>query len=1070
LKRLILIAIIYFIAYDAFSVCGNTEICINNYSSDKLKIYVYPVSMVFNGYYMYNFVAEGRTTSYNFIDYICGVHCGEFYIKKTYNELAKFNVIPLFCGGDYEARHYGNSSADYQLGFGTYKIQILRYDDNDILTGEDSCLVEFDYFDLSERVDGDLAFFVYDRGNEPYFTYHFDRPYYRIVPITYDSPENYKVEIWRPEGPGYNPVRPKRFGPSNNGDGFYSFKEESNPIYNLYKRILPLDCRMDCNLELNIPPLLKNQNHVFPRNYTDGELELRQGELYNNLYVQKRVFSPIDIWNINTVNDWNMPLRVNAGAKLKLAPQLSFNFSMIYNGIDHPEFNFIVNANATLILEGLDTVFTKKGAITTFEPYSYLTLGNNCMFIVEKGGVFCNKGAIVSGILRVRYLGGVHQIHCSNILPDIFINDSTKIELKDSATIVIPDNKTVYFENPETSFFADSTCTVRVGENSKIVFRNGANINAYKTKFISNNQGVQWDGIYIEDISENSFNNCIIENASNGININNNISTGGGLIEPASLISNCTFVNSTATQLKNAVYLTNSKNVKLQGNTLQSIYISNAFLFGFMLEYCQSGYFNIIDNTISSSETGLIIVQSSPYVARNIITGQSGASFGIFLDNANGTIKNNIVTNFGTSFCSYYSSPYLFRNTFNNTSNIGLDLHSNSVPVMSYIVSGSNINWLGGNNTISGTLSDCGIKMNDESYPNLDDGYNIINAYGTDYINGVMPKVLENYLNSTMNFWGDAQPDPLKFNITDGEVIYEPLYDGVTPISSDNYSVYDLGQGVSDTVLTKELGDTPGSEYLYMEAFNLEMSHSYIQAINLYKQVISDYQNTKYAITSISRIFNCVEKKNGNNGEYADLRNYLSQIKNNQNYQTSLRELAEDFMIKTKVKRGMLTEAITDYTVMYNQNQNTAKGLHALINKECLISLLGDTTDISGKRMYKSGTVHKLNIYSLAVSGKADKFSIDKSGQRTETYTLYQNYPNPFNPATTIKYGMPKDGFISIKVYDITGREIAVLATGYKKAGVHTAVFNGNSFSSGVYFYKMMTDGNSLVKRMILIK
>jgi hypothetical protein len=65
---------------------------------------------------------------------------------------------------------------------------------------------------------------------------------------------------------------------------------------------------------------------------------------------------------------------------------------------------------------------------------------------------------------------------------------------------------------------------------------------------------------------------------------------------------------------------------------------------------------------------------------------------------------------------------------------------------------------------------------------------------------------------------------------------------------------------------------------------------------------------------------------------------------------------------------------------------------------------------------------------------------------------------------------MPKDGFISIKVYDITGREIAVLATGYKKAGVHTAVFNGNSFSSGVYFYKMMTDGNSLVKRMILIK
>jgi len=85
-------------------------------------------------------------------------------------------------------------------------------------------------------------------------------------------------------------------------------------------------------------------------------------------------------------------------------------------------------------------------------------------------------------------------------------------------------------------------------------------------------------------------------------------------------------------------------------------------------------------------------------------------------------------------------------------------------------------------------------------------------------------------------------------------------------------------------------------------------------------------------------------------------------------------------------------------------------------------------------------------------------------------YSLSQNYPNPFNPVTNIKYQLQKDGFVSLKVYDITGREIAKLVSEQKQAGTYTISFNGGNFASGVYFYRIQSDDFVQVKKMLLIK
>lgn len=85
-------------------------------------------------------------------------------------------------------------------------------------------------------------------------------------------------------------------------------------------------------------------------------------------------------------------------------------------------------------------------------------------------------------------------------------------------------------------------------------------------------------------------------------------------------------------------------------------------------------------------------------------------------------------------------------------------------------------------------------------------------------------------------------------------------------------------------------------------------------------------------------------------------------------------------------------------------------------------------------------------------------------------YELKQNYPNPFNPSTTINFSIPKNGFVSLKVFDINGREVESLINEDKPAGSYEVNFNASNLSSGTYFYKLNTSSFSSVKKMTLIK
>lgn len=85
-------------------------------------------------------------------------------------------------------------------------------------------------------------------------------------------------------------------------------------------------------------------------------------------------------------------------------------------------------------------------------------------------------------------------------------------------------------------------------------------------------------------------------------------------------------------------------------------------------------------------------------------------------------------------------------------------------------------------------------------------------------------------------------------------------------------------------------------------------------------------------------------------------------------------------------------------------------------------------------------------------------------------YFLHHNYPNPFNPITSIKFDLPKNGFVTLKVFDILGREITTLVEGNIKAGTHHVNWDGHDYPSGVYFYRMVAGDFANTKKMLLLK
>jgi photosystem II stability/assembly factor-like uncharacterized protein len=94
----------------------------------------------------------------------------------------------------------------------------------------------------------------------------------------------------------------------------------------------------------------------------------------------------------------------------------------------------------------------------------------------------------------------------------------------------------------------------------------------------------------------------------------------------------------------------------------------------------------------------------------------------------------------------------------------------------------------------------------------------------------------------------------------------------------------------------------------------------------------------------------------------------------------------------------------------------------------------------------------------------------DNESNLPNIFSLSQNYPNPFNPSTVIKYSLPAESFVTIKLYDLLGREIKTLVNEDKTAGSYSYTFNASDLSSGIYFYRMEAGNFTQSHKLVLLK
>lgn len=150
---------------------------------------------------------------------------------------------------------------------------------------------------------------------------------------------------------------------------------------------------------------------------------------------------------------------------------------------------------------------------------------------------------------------------------------------------------------------------------------------------------------------------------------------------------------------------------------------------------------------------------------------------------------------------------------------------------------------------------------------------------------------------------------------------------------------------------------------------------------------------------------------------------------------TSISTTAGTYNFEFKYKRDPVWVDSMIYTLAFVQNDN---------NKEVMNSGKPSNITITGSQPYSNEVPAK--------------------------FELLQNYPNPFNPSTHIAFTVPKDVYVSLKVYNILGNEITTLVDGNHKAGTYNMYFDGSNLASGVYLYKLTAGDFTQARKMLLVK
>jgi len=256
--------------------------------------------------------------------------------------------------------------------------------------------------------------------------------------------------------------------------------------------------------------------------------------------------------------------------------------------------------------------------------------------------------------------------------------------------------------------------------------------------------------------------------------------------------------------------------------------------------------------------------------------------------------------------------------------------------------------------------------------------------------------------------------------------------------------------------------------------------NDYLSIADNFKEFVENHPESLYSKTALTltvHIYRLLE-------DYETMNKYLQETISDTKL-ASVSGLAKRFMLDYYRSKNDFTTAITaSDEILKEQKQKRsaaedtllicdvlfAKGLiyaHDLNKsnaaKDCFTSIIKEYPDNSMVSLAKK----ELSLLGVKVGQKQKDIQTSKTD--APDFSV-DNYPNPFNPSTTISYTLPEEGRVQIKVFDMLGREVVTLLDGIVSPGKHSIYWNGNNSASGIYFYSISFKGQTLNKKMLLMK
>lgn len=389
-------------------------------------------------------------------------------------------------------------------------------------------------------------------------------------------------------------------------------------------------------------------------------------------------------------------------------------------------------------------------------------------------------------------------------------------------------------------------------------------------------------------------------------------------------------------------------------------------------------------------------------------------------------------------------------------------------------------------------ITDCGTALYAQrSFVNAGDGgdlgelNSIHNNIDYDIYEGENTWVLANY-----DYWGGAGP---RFYVDGSSVLF----------GADTYLDWDpwVGREASSKTFSNAVSKSPQAVASIRDATfssadaresmmqkltagaNYERKGQYSEAINHYTKMVEAGSVPEIALTALARIAGKIS-----GSRVVGYLDSLSSAKSEYR-PTAMRLLAGLCLSGKDSAKGIATyERITElfpntadardawfalyyHALFAERNRGQARKLLDRIISQYSKEDVTLSVEVA-RAMFENDVLREAAQFGREIARDANdgSWSTDTVGNMAGNSGLDQNHPNPFNPSTKISYRIIRAGRVSLKVYDVLGREVIALVSGYQEAGVHTAYFNGQSLASGVYFYRLTAPGVNQIKKMLMTK